>query len=177
MRHPFRRRRPRERRVPLAPLRWLLLDIDGTVSFAGRAPRGEDLLLASTVNGNVTIRPHVPALLFAAQEAGAHLAWYSAWGEDANPVISDLLGQRPLPAVPLAPGIDQPAHLKAAGLASWVAEHHPSSRYVIVDDDLPEDITHNLPANVHALRVDPEQGLLAEHVHEALTWLDLAPIV
>lgn len=177
MRHLFRRQRPQQSQASCSPLRWLLLDIDGTISFEGRAVRGEELLLASSVNGSVTVRPHVPALVERAREAGASLAWYSAWEDDANPIISDLLGQPALPAVPLAPGYDQPAHLKAEGLAAWVKDHHPDSRYAIVDDDLPEDITENFPANVHAIHVDPEQGLLPEHVQSALTWLGLAPII
>lgn len=166
----------RARKTPPARS-WLLLDIDGTLSIEGRPPRGEDLLMASTVNGNVVVRPHVPELLKRAQTAGADLAWYSAWETDANPVISTLIGQPALPAVPLAPGVDEPARMKAAGLAQWVAEGHPESRYALVDDDLPEDVVENFPANVHSIRVDPEQGLLVGHLQEALGWLNRAPII
>lgn len=158
-----------------APRLWLLLDVDGTLSPTGRVRRGEEYLMASAVEGNVTIPAWIPGALSTLQDAGIRLAWYTAWTTTANDVIAPLLDLPSLPVAPLAYGVDEPAVLKAAGLAGW-GDYSPRDRYVVLDDDLPEHVVGMLPSNVRATRVDPSEGVQPRHLADAhhllRTWTD-----
>lgn len=160
---------------PRAPQRWLLLDVDGTLSPTGRVRRGQEYLMASAPEGNVAIPAWIPGALRNLQDSGIRLAWYTAWTTTANGVIAPLLNLHPIPVSPLASGADEPAVLKAAGLAGW-AEYSTRDRYVVLDDDLPDHAVEILPRNVRATRIDPSAGIQPHHLADAHhllgTWTD-----
>lgn len=162
-------------RGPRGPRLWVLLDVDGTLSPFGRVRRGEDYLMASAPEGNVTIPGWVPDALQRLQEEGIGLAWYTAWTTTANDVIAPLLGLPALPVAPLASGMDEPAMLKASGLTGW-REYSPHDRYLILDDDLPEHVRAVLPTNARGHQIDPSIGLQPSDLIAASTLLRTWPV-
>lgn len=140
------------------PVPFLFLDVDGPLlpfggPHAGPVPAGA---------GNPLLPRLDPGLGPRLLSLGCALVWATSWLDEANEVLSPLLG---LPALPVVrwpeddPHVPRGVHWKTPALVEW-ADGRP---FLWVDDEIgPLDRlwvegVHPAPALLH--RVDPRRGL------------------
>lgn len=148
--------------------RWLLVDIDGTLSPDLPPPAGAAVHTARSISGQVMVPMASLDLLRGVQRQGIRVAWYTGREETVHELGLDTFLDNPRPPhMPSSWGSDDPNVLKALGLTEW-EEYHPDGRYAVLDD-VPFEVP--VPANVAMFRVDPAVGLTAQDVRAAVEWL------
>ena len=148
--------------------RWLLIDVDGTLSPTSVpaeetvrvvAPAGEATIPTATVEA--LRRLHTTGMV--------SLAWYTAWEEDAQTILAPQIGLPDLPLVPVPDGYDDPSYLKAEGLRAWLSDAGPA-RVAVLDDAPPESLPP-MNGTVKFFPVNPARGARATDIGRAYDWL------
>ncbi|PTH86490.1 hypothetical protein C9J60_19840 [Streptomyces sp. A244] len=157
----------------------LFLDIDGPLipfgsgsvrspSAAAGSPPGPD-------RGNPLLDRLDPGLGPRLSALGCRLVWATTWMEEANEVVSPLVGLPRLPVVewpaPCTDAAPHGLHWKTGPLVEWAA----GRPFIWVDDEIGAmdhlwvDVTHPGPSLLH--RVDPTKGLGDTDFSALADWL------
>ena len=148
----------------------LFLDVDGTLlPFAprGRVPDGRSAGNPLLDRLDPDDGPRLRAL-------GCRLIWATAWGAEANEVLSPRLGLPELPVLDWSDDDHDPppgVHGKTPALVRWAA----GRPFAWLDDEIFDAdrrwiATHH-PAPALAHRVDPRAGLIAADFTAVRHWL------